>query len=237
MSDNPSNAHEGQPENTQSNQQNDVFSFHQKEAFDPEKALAELAGDQTDGPGRKLSLHDQCAAFALIKSHVKRSVIAKTFAVTPGTVSHIAGCEENNRYPRVAREWRELGQRAFDRKYFTEKLHIKVAQVKYDIDNEGSRLVRTAPSRLADKKAFRTIGAFPIKDEFWRVTWLTFPNKPEKTGWYFAYCKADGSVVDNEEKHRWYGAEEPEQELIPYRTSGYAYNAAFAFCHTSPPRS
>ena len=236
MADNPSNAPEGQPQNTQSNQQNDVSSFNQKEPFDPIKALAELAADDADGPGRKLTFFTQCQALALTQSHIKPWVIAKVFGVTPVTISHIAGCTKNNkRYQRVAQEWRALGQLAFDRKYYTEELHIRVAKVKYDVDGERTRFDRLKPSQLADKKSFRTIGAFPINDEFWRVTWLTFTHKPEKSGWYFAYCKADGSVVEGEEKHRWYGSEaHVDDELRPFRTSGYAYNAAFAFCQSAP---
>ena len=237
MADNPSNAPEGQPEKTQSNQQNEVSSFNQKEPFDAIKAFAELTAGDADGPGRKLTFFDQCAALALTQSHIKPWIIAKAFGITKVTVSHIAGCtKNNNRYRRVAQEWRALGQLAFDRKYYTEELHIQVAKVKYDVDGARTRLDRTAPSRLADKKSFRTIGAFPINDEFWRVDWRQWKDFPKQNGWYFSYCKADGTPIEGETKLRAYGAEQPDADPIPFRTSGYAYNAAFAFVGAPIPR-
>ena len=118
---------------------------------------------------------------------------------------------------------------------FTRDLHARLAKIKYNIEAGGPR-ARTAPNRLADKKAFRTIGAFPINDEFWRVDWRQWKDFPEQNGWYFSYCKADGTPIEGETKLRAYGSEQPDADPIPFRTSGYAYNAAFAFVGAPIPR-
>ena len=223
MADNPSEANQ---------------KSEQDQSFDFKSAFAELATKESERAGRKLTFFDQCQAFGALQNRVRPVIIAKAFGITRVSVSHIAGClTSSHRYPRVARHWNDLGEYEFQKRYLTRELHERLARIKYSINEVGDVRARTKPSLLADKKSFRTIGAFPIGDEFWRVSWLNFPKEPERSGWYFTYCKADGSIVEGQERHRWYGSEAKiDDELQPFRTSGYAYNAAFAFTNTPIPR-
>ena len=209
----------------------------QDQSFDFKSAFADLAAKESERAGRKLTFMDQCQAFGALQNHTRPSIIVKAFGITRGAVSQIAGCLTNHRYPRVARHWSELGEYEFQKRYLTRELHERLARIKYNVDEVGDRRTRSKPNPLADKKSFRTIGAFPINDEFWRVTWLGWNNHPEKNGWYFTYCKSDGSIIEGQEKFRWYGSEaHVDDEPQPFRTSGYAYNAAFAFVGAPIPR-
>jgi hypothetical protein len=60
--------------------------------FDPKAAVRALVATQPNRPERKLSFHDQCAAFYALYNGMSAGLVAKTFGVTIGTASQLGGC-------------------------------------------------------------------------------------------------------------------------------------------------
>lgn len=60
--------------------------------FDPRKAITELVNSQVEGPGRKLSFFDKCAAFAAIYNGTKHAHVALAFGISRIAVSQLGGC-------------------------------------------------------------------------------------------------------------------------------------------------
>ena len=65
----------------------------------PEQRLYEINMEEGQASGRKLKFHEQCAAFALLYGRTKPRIVARAFAVSGATVSHLAGCLEQDPDP------------------------------------------------------------------------------------------------------------------------------------------
>ena len=63
-----------------------------------EEALARLRAISTNG-GRKLSFHDQCAAFAAMYGGAAEIDVARAFDISMTTASNISGCLEQDPTP------------------------------------------------------------------------------------------------------------------------------------------
>ena len=124
--------------------------------FDPRAALAELRRLAPAGVGRKLSLARRCAAYAALWHGLQSAVVAQTFNLSKTSVSHLAGCRNDNRiettmtvgdltetfaspsitkrryperkprYQDVAREWTRLGETEFLRIYYTRQIDAEL---------------------------------------------------------------------------------------------------------------
>jgi hypothetical protein len=206
--------------------------------FDYRKAAAELASSESERHGRKLTLFDQCQAFAALRNRARTPVVAAAFGITKAAAAQIAGCLKGERYRAVKREFLYLGEDSFYHKYYTKDLFDRLLKVKYNIDGEATRFDRKAPNRKADSKSVDAIGVFEVRpNEFWQVNFVGPRLNPELAGWRFAYCQADGQPLEGEDRLRWKGAEALDGgEPRPFRTSGYAYNAAWRYCNMDPPK-
>jgi hypothetical protein len=67
--------------------------------FNPRLELRKLIEANKYAAYRKLSFRRQCAAFAALYDGVRPAVVARTFRISPQTVSHIGGCLENDPDP------------------------------------------------------------------------------------------------------------------------------------------
>lgn len=84
----------------------------------------------------KLNFEKRCAILALERiSGVSRPVLAAAFGVNRGTVAYICN-NSSPHYKDVRREYNELGRDAFERKYLTEEIIDRIAEVTGDPETQ-----------------------------------------------------------------------------------------------------
>jgi hypothetical protein len=210
--------------------------------FDPMKALVELHSGMPNRAARKLSFPEKCGIFAALqrvpdpeKSTETKTVffprtmsgatVCEAFDVTPTTVSLLTHCLTSGKhYGEVAREFLRLGQLEFCRRYYTPDIHARLSKAKHAIEVTKPY----GPNPRADKYSFKQHGTYAILGDWHRVDWMgekTFPENPEKRGWYYSVCQEDGTM---NEQWRWTGINGVYAEpLLPFETSTKAYRKSW----------
>ena len=194
--------------------------------FNPQEELAKGRRERA-AVGNRLSFVDQCGLFAA-RGIAPHSVLAKAFGVTTATVSLIANCEKlKGRYKPLVAHLQTIGPAEFDRRYYTEEIHLRITRLKHDVAKTGDDRSLKGPNHLADKYAHANFGAFNIpnykgEQSTWRVEWIG----GDPPGWRFG---EEGDTIF------WQGKEAVGGEG-PFRTSADAFDGAHLAMGQDSPR-
>ena len=184
--------------------------------FNAHTAVRELAKLAPSRAGRKLTFARKCGAYAALYNGVSAALVAEEFRLSKTSVSHLAGCREDQRtetvmtvgpytetfpnpsltsrrhpdrkprYQDVAAEFARLGADAFLDRYFTEQLHRALI----------GRIDRPA---VADPNASQFAGVFsqsaeiphmPDVMEHYLIAW-------HDDCWQFISCNEDGELSNS----------------------------------------
>lgn len=197
------------------------------EAFDWQKAVAEIVQSQVVTSGPYLSFSNKCAAFAALKAGVRHALVEKAFGISSATCSYLNTCDQvgAKRYQKVAREFARMGDRRFMEHYYTDDVHTRIQRIKHEVPEPSDIRTRGGPNPLARSKAFP--GTFECAGEHWRIDWCERTTR--LPGWYFSHCQPNGAAVDDAYFHRGQEALDSSgaMEQTPFRTSQLAYDAVF----------
>lgn len=136
----------------------------------------------------KLSEDERCAVLALVKSGIRRDVVAEAFSLDKRTVGHIAN-DASGRYKTVRAKYKNEGHDEFIAKYLTEDVARRVAAV----DLPAAEKPVPAPngvSRRADRLAgVHKIDPAPGLREYPHEVEIKFMagNEEMPDGWYYRH--------------------------------------------------
>jgi hypothetical protein len=217
--------------------------------YDPNEAI-KVWSDGLSQPklawGRKLKFSEKCGILAALAQGAPHRILMQAFDLSSATVSQISTClnQGSQRYVDVAREWNNLGQEEFRRRYYPEELHWRLMRIKSEAPGPGDIVNAVkGPRKRASKYSFENYGVVSVTTRYhetwhWRIDWLKpKPESPE--GWYCGQCHDDRGTHDK----LWRGRSLTEQEnedLLPepqpFRTSSLAFDYVHEFYGVTSPR-
>lgn len=222
-----------------------------KVAWDPIAAIEQMRKEAPPRFGRKLSLAQQCEAYAALQSGAAQKVVSDIFGLSAASICHLANCRNHApgrewRYSDVWRTWRDLGEEEFLRRYYSEDLDLKIKRWRYKVPGPLDSRRTAAANPIADKYSFTAIGSFTVNSPRpWvaRVDWADcqLPDDDPRygpPGWRYTSVEPEGSPFHN--VHAYNGQEALNSELpvfLPFRTSADAFDAAHRQSLVPSPRT
>ena len=234
-------------ENPQNDPQNASDLTPSEAPFDPLAAAAALRAESHMRGGPRLTLTTQCEAFALLKSGVAQEVVARMFALSRSSVSHLANCLNRTagrtwRYPAVFIEWRRLGEAEFLKAYLTEDNYLKAKRLALDVPEplDDQSAIYAVSNPRADGCSHAKMGEFEVAHMRVRIDWAECtqadiePDKRGPIGWRWTEIAAPYAYQSippwDEEPARADGI------WMPWRTSGDAFDYVFKIMGLKSPR-